>query len=90
MYRVGLEAILGLTRRGDSLSLDPRVPADWDGFAITYRYGRSTYAIAVEQPAAARRGNQEITLDGRLLGSETIPLVDDGETHRVVVRGRVG
>jgi cyclic beta-1,2-glucan synthetase len=90
MYRVGLEAILGLTRRGDSLSLDPRVPADWDGFAITYRYGRSTYAIAVEQPAAARRGNQEITLDGRLLGGETIPLVDDGETHPVVVRGRAG
>ena len=26
MYRVGLEAILGFTRRGDTLRIDPRVP----------------------------------------------------------------
>jgi cellobiose phosphorylase len=88
MYRVGVEAILGFTKRGDSLSLDPRVPAGWDGFAITYRYGRSTYEIAVERPAAARRGSQDITLDGQPIEGATIPLVDDGETHRVVVRGR--
>ena len=90
MYRVGLEAILGFTKRGDTISLDPRTPAHWDEFAITYRYGRSTYEISVERPDAARRGNQEVTLDGRALEAETIPLVDDGATHRVVVRPKGG
>ena len=32
MYRVGLEAILGFTKRGDTLPIDPRVPAAWPEF----------------------------------------------------------
>ncbi|MGH7513798.1 MAG: GH36-type glycosyl hydrolase domain-containing protein [Gemmatimonadales bacterium] len=88
MYRVGLEAILGFTKRGESLSLDPRVPAGWEEFGIAYRHGRSTYEIRVEQPGAARKGNQRVTLDGRELEGETVPLTDDGGTHRVLVRPR--
>jgi len=90
MYRVGLEAILGFTKRGDTISLDPRTPAHWAEFGIAYRYGRTTYEIAVERPGAAQRGNQEVTLDGRALEAETIPLVDDGAAHRVVVRPKGG
>jgi cyclic beta-1,2-glucan synthetase len=88
MYRVGLEAILGFTRRGDVLEFAPCVPAAWPEFALTYRYGRSSYAITVERPAAARPGNQTITLDGQPLDGETIPLVDDGGRHEVVIRPR--
>ena len=88
MYRVGLEAILGFTKRGDSLSLDPRVPAGWGEFAITYRHGRSSYEIRVEQPGAARKGHQRVTIDGRELDGEIVPLTDDGGTHEVVVRPR--
>src|ERR1041385_4914502 len=29
MYRVGLEAILGFTKRGDTLRIEPCVPRDW-------------------------------------------------------------
>jgi cyclic beta-1,2-glucan glucanotransferase len=90
MYRVGLEGILGFTKRGDTLSLDPRVPAAWPEFAIEYRHGRSVYAIRVERPREARKGSQEVTLDGRKLETEVIPLVDDGARHEVVVRPKGG
>ena len=88
MYRVGLEAILGFTKRGDRLSLEPCVPAAWPGFSLTYRHGSTTYTIVVERPQAARKGNQQVLLDGRMLEGETIPLVDDGATHEVVIRPR--
>jgi cellobiose phosphorylase len=88
MYRVGLEAILGFTKRDDRLSLDPRVPAGWDQFTIEYRHGRSLYRVLVQQPAAARRGNQRVSLDGRELEGEVVTLGDDGREHQVVIRPR--
>jgi cyclic beta-1,2-glucan synthetase len=89
MYRVGLEAILGFTRRGEALQFQPCVPAAWPEFTLTYRYQRSSYVITVERPAAARSGNQTITVDGQPIDGETIPLVDDGARHEVVIRPRV-
>jgi cyclic beta-1,2-glucan synthetase len=86
MYRVGLEAILGFTKRGESFSLDPRCPARWPEFGISYRHGQTVYEIVVEQPHAARKGNQVVMLDGLILTGESVPLADDGATHRVVLR----
>ena len=41
MYRLGLESILGLRRRGEHLAVAPCVPATWDGFVVRWRHGRS-------------------------------------------------
>jgi cellobiose phosphorylase len=88
MYRVGLEAILGFTKRENRLSVDPRVPAGWEEFTIEYRHGRSRYRIVVHQPSAARLGNQRLTLDGREVDGEFVTLTDDGREHEVVIRPR--
>ncbi|MGH7534262.1 MAG: GH36-type glycosyl hydrolase domain-containing protein, partial [Gemmatimonadales bacterium] len=88
MYRVGLEAILGFTKRGDMLRLDPRVPAGWAEIGIEYRFGRTVYSIVVQRPHAARAGAQEVAVDGRVLETEVISLVDDGGRHSVVIRPR--
>jgi cyclic beta-1,2-glucan synthetase len=39
MHRAAVETLLGLTVRGERLSLTPRVPAHWPGFEITLRLG---------------------------------------------------
>jgi cyclic beta-1,2-glucan synthetase len=78
MYRVGLEGILGFTKRGDSLVIDPATPEGWPEYTIEYRFGTSLYTINVQEPAAVRRRGASISLDGRTLREARIPLVDDG------------
>ena len=84
MYRVGLEAILGFTRRGASLQLLPCVPAAWREYAIDYRFGGSLYSLRVERDGGA----PGITLDGSSIEGSAIPLVDDGLPHTAVFRIR--
>lgn len=82
MYRVGLETILGFTKRGDTLHLEPRVPRGWQAYSIEYRYGTSVYVVDV------RRGPVDamtVTVAGRAAPGGAIVLVDDGRRHDVAV-----
>ena len=88
MYRVGLEAILGFRKDGDTLTIRPRVPAAWPSYAITFRYRRSLYDIVVHDPGAVRDGEVALEIDGRAVEGATIALVDDGTRHEVIVRPR--
>jgi cyclic beta-1,2-glucan synthetase len=87
-YRIAVETILGFTKHGDTLTVQPRIPRGWPGFSIEYRFGGSTYRITVDQTDATSGDAAEVTLDGRRLESVEIPLVDDGATHEVAVRVR--
>ena len=70
-YKTGIENILGLRLSGSRLSLDPRIPTDWPGFTIRYKYGTATYIIHYE------RSDRQADL--------TVDLVDDGQTHEVTI-----
>jgi cyclic beta-1,2-glucan synthetase len=86
LYRLGVEAILGIRRRGDVLEVDPCVPAAWEGFEASYRFGRSTYRVAVRNTAAAGRGAAALEVDGVPVEGGRVPLADDGREHRIEVR----
>ena len=86
MYRIALEAILGFTRRGDTLSFTPRVPAAWPEFTIEYRFGNSPYTIVVRQLGDGINGDAEVSVDGVALDTPHVQLVDDGRKHEVVVK----
>ena len=85
MYRVGLEAILGLRRGGRCFSIAPCIPGSWDGFRMRWRHGRSTYVIAVTNPARTNRGVASAVLDGVEVDPRVIPLLDDGARHHLQV-----
>ena len=85
MYRAGLESILGFKLQGERLQIDPCVPRWWRDFEITYRRGRTTYRIKVENPLAVSRGVASVELDAILQPDDEIPLTDDGQTHTVRV-----
>jgi cyclic beta-1,2-glucan synthetase len=87
MYRVGLEGILGVHRRGAVLHIEPCIPRAWSGFEVTYKQGASRYHIAVENPSRVNRGIVRATLDEReIAGSPCdIELKDDGSYHFVRV-----
>jgi cyclic beta-1,2-glucan synthetase len=85
MYQAGLEWILGFRVRGATLEIDPCIPRAWPGYEIEFRYHASTYAVVVENPQGVSRRVALVELDGQPMeGAEArIPLVDDGEAHRV-------
>jgi cyclic beta-1,2-glucan synthetase len=88
LYRVGVEAILGLTKRGSSLRIDPCVPHDWPAFTVEYRYGEALYVIVVQSPGFIRERGAQVTHDGRALDTDEIRLVDDARRHEFVVSPR--
>jgi cyclic beta-1,2-glucan synthetase len=85
MYRAGLESILGFKLRGERLYIDPCVHRWWPDFEITYRRGRATYHIKVENPHGVSRGVATVDLDGVRQADDEIPLIDDGRFHEVLV-----
>jgi cyclic beta-1,2-glucan synthetase len=85
MYRLGIEAILGLHREGDWLRVDPCIPRTWPSFDVTYRFGQASYQIRVENASGVCRGVTQVMLDGEGLADFRIPLVDESSQHQVVV-----
>lgn len=85
MYRVGLEAILGITRVGKTLLIDPCIPASWQHYRVVYQAGETTFHIDVHNPSGVNRGIQQVTLDGKVLPENSIPLSEDGRQHQVDV-----
>jgi cyclic beta-1,2-glucan synthetase len=91
MYRLGLESILGLTRHGACFAIAPCIPRSWPHFTIHWRYGSSRYDIEVDNPNHVAGGVARAALDGVPVDASAIPLIDDGERHRlVVVMGAIG
>ncbi|NRP74509.1 Cellobiose phosphorylase [Ensifer psoraleae] len=83
LYRVGLEAILGIRRRGENLFIEPCIPREWPVYEVHFRYGAATYRIKVSrdgQPGGTRRS---LMVDGETLAERSVPLVDDGRDHDV-------
>lgn len=86
MYRLGLEAILGLRRVGDVLCINPCISSKWSSYEMTYKYGATSYHILVDNPEGVNCGVKEITLDGKILTDGDVPLLDDGNGHTVHLR----
>ncbi|MEO6264525.1 MAG: hypothetical protein ABIO58_06160 [Luteimonas sp.] len=85
LYRAGLEAILGFRVQGDTLLLEPCIPASWPGFDIVYRHRSAEYRIEVDNAQRAGHGVAAIELDGHALPVDPcrVALHDDGAVHRV-------
>ncbi len=83
LYRVGLEAILGFRKTGDTLAIEPCIPDSWDRFEIDYRFGSTVYSILIENPMGLETGVVSFVVDGVAL-TGPIQLVDDARHHRAV------
>ncbi len=85
MYRLGIEAILGITREKNQLILEPCIPGNWKEYSIGYRFEKTTYQIQVRNPEGVNNGIIQINLDGKIYQNNCIPLVNDGHPHVVQV-----
>jgi len=85
MYRVALEGVLGLTRRGAFFTVNPCIPSSWPKFTIEWRLAGTTYTIVVENPERRCTGVATVELDGVPADPGAVPLLDDGGGHQVRV-----
>ena len=76
MYRIWIEEILGFRLRGDTLTISPVIPDDWNDFEIKYRYRSTVYEFSIR-----RNAPHNVTETG-----SPIPLIDDGQPHKIELR----
>ena len=85
MYRLLIETLLGANLEGDQLRLSPRLPKSWPSYKIHYRYRQTVYHITIIG-IADLPGENQLVLDGNVLTSKTVPLVDDRREHFVELK----
>ncbi|MFI0472005.1 GH36-type glycosyl hydrolase domain-containing protein [Halomonas sp. HMF6819] len=85
MYRAGVEGMLGLRRRGQTLVIAPCLPNAWWGFEAQVRIADTSYAIRVDQveEEASTRAVLDDSPLSLSLGPVTVPL--DGRPHRLTL-----
>jgi cellobiose phosphorylase len=86
LYRLIVESLLGLTLRVDDdgarLLIRPCLPAGWTGYHVDYRFRETTYHIDIECAGATA---PSFIVDGQPQPGNSIPIVDDGRAHAVLV-----
>lgn len=85
MYRVFIDGILGLKRRGKKLYIHPAIPDYWSSYVIKYRYMSTQYDINVINNKKIPNGMTTYTLDNETLQTDYIELFDDKKNHNLKV-----
>ncbi|MGM0396195.1 MAG: GH36-type glycosyl hydrolase domain-containing protein [Bacillota bacterium] len=85
MYRVCIEGILGLKKRGSKLTINPSIPNHWTNYTIKYRYKETLYIIEVINDKKISNGNVKYTLDNKDIQEDYIQLVNDKNEHNIRV-----
>jgi cyclic beta-1,2-glucan synthetase len=89
MYRVGVEAILGVTLHRGALRINPCIPRGWKEYEITYRTRSAEFHIKVENPEGVCQGVRRVEVDGVERPELLIPLTAVTGAHSVrVVLGK--
>ena len=88
MYRAGTEGILGISREGESLVVDPCIPKAWPGFEASINLGTTRYDIRVARQSPSGSDAVGATLDGAPIhipdGRVRVPL--DGASHILLLK----
>ena len=80
------QAILGVQPTLDGLRIDPCVPSSLRRFTVTRRYRGAVYEITVENPAGVQKGLASVTIDGRPVEGNVLPVQPAGKRVSVLVR----
>ena len=82
-YRLLLETLLGVNLEGNQLRLTPCLPATWSTFTVHYRYRQTPYHIRITRLPGDPPSGRRLSLDGKTLTGNLLPLLDDHRDHSV-------
>ena len=84
-YYCVANSILGIQPEFDGLKVDPCIPSDWKGFSVTRKFRGATYEITVENPSGVQKGILSVTLDGKPVDGNVLPVLPAGTVAKVQV-----
>jgi cellobiose phosphorylase len=76
---------LGIRAQLDGLVIDPCIPEDWSGFKAERSFRGCRYVITVENPDKVCKGVKSVTVDGKAVDGNVVPVFKDGGKHEVKV-----
>ena len=79
--------ILGIAADFDGLKIDPSIPHEWDGMKATRQFRGATYDITVKNQNHVCKGVKSMTVDGKAVDGNVIPVMDGGKHTVEVVLG---
>lgn len=82
-YVAATRWMLGIQPDFESLTIEPCIPAQWDGFTATRTFRGAQYDIKVENPQHVCKGVTAVYCNGEKV--ETLPLLKAGESAQVRV-----
>jgi cellobiose phosphorylase len=89
-HHSALQYILGIRPEIEGLRIDPCIPKSWDGFEAERDFRGSTVRIRVKNPNGLCKGIFHLTVDGKTIEGNLLPLhlLHDGvEVEAVISRG---
>ena len=85
MYKAGIEYILGLKIKNETLSLNPVIPSQWKEYNIRYEYKTSVYNIKIKNPNNKNTGVEKFIVNGEELEEKKVKLIDNGKINEIEV-----
>jgi cellobiose phosphorylase len=82
-YQAATHWILGIRPEYDGLRVDPCIPSSWNGFSAVRRFRGRMLHIIVHNPQGVSKGVVKMTVDGKIIPGNLIPLGLEGIEHRV-------
>ena len=77
--------ILGIRPDYNGLIIDPCIPSKWSGFTAVRKFRGATFNITVKNESKVCKGVKSLTVDGKAIEGNVIPVFTDGKEHEVVV-----
>ncbi len=82
MYRFGIEYILGIKFRGNTIIVEPCTSSDWNEYTLEYKIKDTTYNINVKLNSGKEN---KIVIDNVLEEGNSFTVMEDGKFHFIEV-----
>ncbi len=73
-YLAATQWILGVRPEYEGLRIDPCIPPEWDGFSVRRKFRGQRYQLHVHNPGHVSKGEVRMTVDGKSLPDNLVPL----------------
>jgi cellobiose phosphorylase len=84
-YQAATQWILGIRPEYDGLRVDPCIPSSWNGFSAVRKFRGRLLHITVYNPQGVCKGVVKMTVDGKIIPDNLVPLDLESVEHQVEV-----